>query len=124
MMVLFVAGAPPLVRFFSSGFGETVGATQQLAEILLRLASLYTLADATQLVYAGSLRGAGDTAWVMRFSIAVHWTLALVSIILVRVVSANPILVWCVFIGMIITLGVAMYLRFRSGAWRKIKLIE
>jgi MATE family multidrug resistance protein len=91
---------------------------------LLRLASLYTLADAMQLVYAGSLRGAGDTAWVMRFSIMVHWTLAALSLLLVKVVVADPVLVWCVFIGMIITLGCAMYLRFRGGAWRKIRLIE
>ncbi len=124
MMALFIGAAPSLVALFSSGFGETAGPAARLAVILLRLASLYTLADATQIVFAGALRGAGDTKWVMRFSIAVHWTMAAAAVVLIRVVAADPVAVWIMFIGMILILGIAMYLRFRAGVWRTIRLIE
>ena len=48
----------------------------------------------------------------------------LTAIVLIRVVEVNPIVVWCVFIATIITLSFAMVLRFRTGKWRNIKLID
>lgn len=123
MMVLFLAGAERLAHVFSSGF-DTTGVVLQLSSTLLRLAALYTLADATQLVFTGALRGAGDTQWVMRVSIGLHWLLAVSALVLIRVVHAAPVLVWCVFIGLIVSLGITMYVRFRRGAWKEIKLIE
>ncbi len=124
MMVLFLAAAGPLVSLFSSGFADGSGEVFGLAIVILRLASLYTVADAVQLIFAGALRGAGDTAWIMRFSVAAHWVLAAVSFALVRFLKAPPVLVWCVFILMIIVLGAAYFFRFRGGKWRKIRLIE
>ena len=124
MMVLFIAGARPLVTMFSSGFADDTGELTRLAIILLRLASLYTLADSVNLIFAGALRGAGDTVWIMRISVAMHWILAVASFVLIRVVEAPPVAVWCVFITMIIVLGASMFARFRAGKWRNIRLIE
>ena len=76
MMVLFVVGAPALVRVFAHGFTAADEAILPLAETLLRLAAVYTLADATQVVFAGALRGAGDTTWVMIISGILHWLMA------------------------------------------------
>ena len=124
MMVLFLAATRPLVLMFSAGFADGSGEVYGLAIVMLRLASLYTVADAVQLIFAGALRGAGDTAWIMRFSVIAHWILAAVSFVLVRFLKAPPVLVWCVFILMIIVLGVSYLLRFRGGKWRNIRLIE
>jgi multidrug resistance protein, MATE family len=124
MMVLFLTATRPLVLLFSSGFADGSGEVYGLAIIILRLASLYTVADAVQLIFAGALRGAGDTGWIMRYSVVAHWILAAVSFVLVRFVKASPVLVWCVFILMIVVLGVSYFLRFRGGKWRKIRLIE
>lgn len=122
MMVLFIAGAGPLVRVFSSGFSASADVVK-MARIFLRLVSLYTVADATNIIFAGSLRGAGDTKWVMRISVIVHWTLALTALLFVRVAHIQPIAVWSLFIGMILILGFSMLFRFRSGKWKSIKLI-
>ena len=121
-MVLFIAGAGPLVRVFSSGFSASADVVK-MARIFLRLVSLYTVADATNIIFAGSLRGAGDTKWVMRISVIVHWTLALTALLFVRVAHIQPIAVWSLFIGMILILGFSMLFRFRSGKWKSIKLI-
>ena len=124
MVVLFVAGAPALVKVFAGGFTAEESAILPLAVRLLRLAALYTLADATQIVYAGALRGAGDTTWVMIVSGALHWVMAAASFLLIRVLVLTPIAVWLFFIGFIMSLGVSMFIRHRRGAWQRIRLVE
>ena len=44
--------------------------------------ALYTLADATQLVFGGAQRGAGDTTWVMIISSVLHWAMAITGFML------------------------------------------
>lgn len=122
MMLLFFFGARSLVGLFSAGFADT-GEVSALAITMLRLAGLYTMADSTQLVFAGALRGAGDTRWVMRASAILHWLFATIAVVLIRVVRTPPVLVWLFFIGFVISMGVTMFLRFRSGKWREFRLI-
>ena len=124
MVILFVAGAPLLVQAFSRGFTSGDAAILPLARTLLRLAALYTLADATQVVFAGALRGAGDTTWIMIVSGILHWAMAIAAFILIRLIVVPPIAVWLFFIGFVMSLGLATFLRHRGGAWQRIRLIE
>ena len=123
MMVLFFIAARPLVALFASGFEDT-GAVSELARTMLRLVGLYVVADSTQLVFAGALRGSGDTAWVMRASALLHWIFAAVVVVLIGVVGAPPLVVWGFFIAFVLTLSLAMFLRFRSGKWTKFRIID
>ncbi len=124
MMTLFIVLAPVLVKIFSGGMNNVdLKNIMPMAETMLRLASLYTLADATQLVFAGALRGAGDTNWVMRFSVTLHWIMAITAVILIKVIKADPVSVWGMFIVFIVILGSTMFVRFRLGAWKKIQMI-
>ena len=124
MVILFLAGAPLLVQVFSRGFTSGDAAILPLAQTLLRLASLYTLADATQLVFSGALRGAGDTTWVMIVSGIMHWMMAIAAFILIRILVVPPVVVWLFFIGFVISLGVVTFLRHRGGAWQRLRLVE
>jgi len=123
MMVIFFTAAPQLVTVFSAGFGDPA-AVSSLASTMIRLAGLYTVADSTQLVFAGALRGAGDTNWVMRASVILHWIFATIAIVLIRVITAPPVLVWIFFIVFVLSLGVTMVLRFRGGVWKTKSVIE
>lgn len=124
MVVAFVAGAPLLVKLFSGGFTAGDEAILPLAQKLLRLAALYTLADATQVVFSGALRGAGDTKWVMIISGALHWVMAVGAFVFIRILVLPLVAVWLFFIGFVVSLGIAMYLRHRHGAWQNIRLVE
>ena len=124
MMALFVAGAPALVRVFAHGFTSADAAILPLAATLLRLAAVYTLADATQVVFAGALRGAGDTTWVMVISGILHWLMALGTFVFIRVLALPPVTVWLFYIGFVVSLGVSMWLRHRFGGWERIRLVE
>jgi len=124
MVLLFLLGAPLLTRVFISGSGAEAEAIAALATTMLRLAAVYIMADASQIVFAGALRGAGDTRWVMMISVVLHWIFTIIAVILMKVVQADPVTVWLAFIIFIVILGGAMFLRFRSGRWTSIKLIQ
>ena len=124
MACLFLFANRPLVSIFASSFAGDTGHIVSLARTMLRLAAIYTLADSAQLVFAGALRGAGDTNWVMRISVTLHWIFTTFAILLIRVFRVNPVTVWIAFIGFVVILGLAIYTRFRGGRWRQIRLIE
>lgn len=124
MMALFVFGAPVLVRVFAGGMGPEDAPLLALAESMVRLAAVYTLADITQLVFSGALRGAGDTRAVMIISVVTHWLAAAGAFVLIRMVGLPPLGMWLFFIGFVIVLGATIFLRYRSGAWRALSVID
>jgi MATE family multidrug resistance protein len=124
MVLLFVLATRALVLAFVPGPVEPADPMVSLAVRLLRLAAIYTLADSAQLVFAGALRGAGDTKWVMRTSIALTWVFSGTAIVLIRVFRVSPANVWLCFIGFVVVLGAAMFARFRTGKWQEIRLIQ
>lgn len=124
MMIVFVVGAPVLVRVFTGAVPGDGGSLVKLAVTMIRLAAIYTVADITQLVFAGALRGAGDTKAVMYISVGIHWLMGVASIVLNRVLRLDPLVVWVFFIGFVLTLGIAMVIRFRSGRWREFSVID
>jgi MATE family multidrug resistance protein len=117
-------GAPGLVRVFSQGFGAGDQSILPLAQTLLRLAALYTLADATAVVFSGALRGAGDTKWVLIISSTLHWIMAIGAFVFIRVLVIPPVGVWLFFICFVMSMSAAMFLRHRHGAWERIHLVE
>lgn len=121
MIVMFLFMTDRLVGVFAGEGMKTE--TISLAATLLKLAAIYVLGDSLMLVLGGALRGAGDTRWVMWTSVALHWTMAVAAILLIKVFHAPPAIAWTAFIAMICLIAAAFSLRFRAGAWRKIKVV-
>ncbi len=124
LMTLFLTIPRSLVGIFAPPGSEEYAHVVSLAVTLLRLAAIYTLSDATFLVFGGALRGAGDTAWAMRASVSIHWAMAVLVFAVVKVWHGGPVLAWLVFILAISTMGVSFGLRFRYGAWKQIRMVE
>ncbi|CAD7838393.1 Multidrug and toxin extrusion (MATE) family efflux pump YdhE/NorM, homolog [Olavius algarvensis spirochete endosymbiont] len=123
MMLIFIFGAKLLVGVFTSGLEGGKTDVAPLAVTMLRLAALYTLGDATQLIYAGALRGAGDTKFVMWISVGTHWVFAAIAWFSIKVLHISVIVVWVFFICFVLILGIGMLLRYRLGNWRKMSLV-
>jgi MATE family multidrug resistance protein len=95
-----------------------------LAVFMVRLVALYVMADAIGIVFGGALRGAGDTFRTMLLSVSGHWVLALAGLLLVRVFHAPPRVTWVVVVVLVMSLGVVLYLRYRTGHWRRIRVVD
>ncbi len=124
MVIIFLTLTGVLVNVFASGFSANAEGITRQATVLIRLAAIYLLADSAQLVFSGALRGAGDTAWVMRVSAGLHWIFSALAVVLIRIVKVTPVVAWGSFIFFILLMGLAMFLRFRSGRWQEIRMIE
>ncbi|MBN1647254.1 MAG: MATE family efflux transporter [Spirochaetales bacterium] len=125
MIILFISIPGRLADMYAGSFSpEEYEVIIPLARMMLRLAAIYILADATQLVFAGALRGAGDTKWVMRTSGILHYIMASLAVVLIKVLKIRPEQVWIMFILFVISLGISMFLRFRFGKWKKIMMIQ
>jgi hypothetical protein len=69
-------------------------AVRPLAVFMVRLVAIYVMADAVGIVFGGALRGAGDTFKTMLLTVSGH------------------------------AVGASLYLRYRAGRWRRIRVLE
>jgi len=123
MIVLFVIFPKPLVAMFLPD-PENAKALSNLAEYMISLVACYVIADGFSLVYSGALRGSGDTFWTMIISVVLHWIFTLEAILMVSVFNLPPKITWAIFVLTVPLISIAFYLRYRSGKWRKIKVVE
>ncbi len=126
VFVLFVAAPELLARPFLPRLTADAGGAGVLQQsvFMIRLASLYLLSDALMLVFGGALRGAGDTRWAMRTSVACHWFLAAASWVLIRRLQVSPQAAWVVFVALVSLMGMLFFARFRGGRWKALRVIE
>ncbi len=107
---------------------EEPGKSGQLVAIgtsMLVVAAAWQLFDAVNMTFAETLRAAGDTAWIAGARIIVAWLIFTPSAFaVVHLTDAGAVGAMICLVGYFAILSTALALRFRSGAWKKIELIE
>jgi MATE family multidrug resistance protein len=101
--------------------GEEV---ERMAALLLQFVAAYNLLDATQMIFVGALKGAGDTRFLLRVSLLLSALLAAFSYLSVEVWTLNVFGCWTLVVCWC-WLAAAIYLvRFLQGKWRRMRVIE
>lgn len=125
LVALAYLAAPGLVL---SAFARDPASAAELLVVgrrMLLLSAAWQLADAAASVLTEALRAAGDTAFTMWARIALAWALfAPGSFIAVRVLGAGDAAAVAALVAYLFALALVLFLRFRSGAWRRIRLVE
>jgi MATE family multidrug resistance protein len=97
----------------------------KLGTTLLAISALWQVFDATGMTMSETLRAAGDTAWTAGARIVLAWVVfAPASYVVVRYMHGGAVGAMVCLVGYLALLALALALRFRSGAWRRIELIE
>jgi multidrug resistance protein, MATE family len=119
--------APSLFLF---GFFPDADLTEQeqsvkhLAAVLLRFVAAYNLLDATLMVFAGAIKGAGDTPFILRVSLILAALLTSASWLAVEVFELSVVGCW-VLVTLWVWIGAFVYARrFLQGKWRSMRVIE
>jgi MATE family multidrug resistance protein len=110
-----------LLSLFDSGDPELVS----IGVSMLVISALWQVFDAIGLTLSETLRAAGDTAWTAMMRLVLAWLVFMpLSYLVVGVLDGGPIgAMVCLVIYLALLAGALSY-RFRSGAWRRIELIE
>ncbi len=114
----FLLFSESLVRIFSSdtavvGFGRNI----------IVMAAFFQVFDGIGMIASGSLRGAGDTRWPMVAMILCSWLLFIPLMYLFGGVLGGGVTgAWIGGTIYISTLGAALFVRFKGGAWKGMKI--
>lgn len=91
----------------------------------LKFVALYSIFDAMNFIFADAIKGAGDTRFVMRTSVILSWTIMVIpSYLVAQVFHLNIYIVWACATAYICMLGIVFLLRFRTGKWKTMRVIE
>jgi len=122
---LVYLAAPDLVL---AAFARDPASAHELLEVgrrMLLLSVGWQLFDAAATVLAESLRAAGDTAFTLFARLAIAWAVfAPGSWVSVRVLGGGDVAAVAWLVAYLALLALVLLLRFRSGAWRHILLVE
>jgi len=118
----------------------------QTAQGLLGFVAIYVLLDATQLILAGALRGAGDTWFVLLAGLSVSLVMLGIGIVWepnwqpdlwgdgAVVTTSEPISMsdsvattlqwwWMILTAWVISLAAAMTARYAQGSWKRMRMV-
>jgi MATE family multidrug resistance protein len=102
--------------------GEAIVAT---GRAMLAISALWQVFDATGMTFSETLRAAGDTAWTAGARVVLAWAVfvPLAYVVVERWNGGATGAMGCL-VAYLALLGIVLALRFRSGAWRRIDLVE
>lgn len=130
-MAFMAATYLALPRYYFMLFSERDGGGFALDEMLaigrwlLMLMAAWGLLDTINLVLSGALKGAGDTRFVMWYSVLMAWGLFVPGTWLIIYVWNGGILAaWGFLAFTIMLISGGFYRRFAKGRWKQIRLLE
>ena len=86
---------------------------------MLRIATFYIFVEVLLVIYAGALRGAGDTLWVMFACAIMNWCVAGALYLVAYVFGLPAHLAWIAVVAVYSTAPVLFWLRWKNGKWRR-----
>jgi MATE family multidrug resistance protein len=116
--VVFLLFADELAGIFS-----TEPDVLRFSSRILLLAAVFQIFDGVQMISSGSLRGAGDTRWPMIVAVLYTWFLFIpLAYVFGDILGGGVVGAWVGATIYIILLGATLLLRYRSGAWKTMKI--
>jgi multidrug resistance protein, MATE family len=127
MSLLYVFAPGLFLHGFAANAGESAveaAAIYAMAVTLLKFVAAYNLLDATFMVFVAAIKGAGDTVFVLRVSLALALLLGALSYLSVEVWQLGVYGCWALITGWVWIAAFTFFLRFRQGKWRSMRVIE
>ncbi|MDR1474794.1 MAG: MATE family efflux transporter [Endomicrobium sp.] len=112
----------PFAVGVQADFMETV---KPITKSLLIILSIFFVFDTGSVIFSSVLRGAGDTAYVMKIFISFSIFLEVIPAYLNVVVFKNSITTtWACFIVYVVALCFAFLYKYKTNKWKKMRVIE
>ena len=123
--VLFLTYPYQIMRLFPLTGIADVHSVYKLAEGMLHYILAFILLDGLLILYSGAIKGAGDTRFCMLVITGMGWVLfAIPCYIAVKFFDAGQWTLFQILFGYVCAGAMVLFLRYRSGKWEKMKVIE
>ncbi|HMP71871.1 MAG TPA: MATE family efflux transporter [Kiritimatiellia bacterium] len=125
--VLFVVFPSQMYSWFLSrdGSGFQLEELVGIGRWLLLMMAIWGALDVGNLVLAGALKGAGDTRFVMIYSVVAAWGIMVPGSLMIAVwLDLGILWIWGWVMVYIMLLAIGFIWRFKVGRWKEIKVIE
>ena len=77
------------------------------------------------MAFTAALKGAGDTRYIMYLNVSMGWILMIIpAYIALTYFNASIYILWSFICVYIIVSSIVFYMRFRSGKWKSMRVIE
>ena len=114
--------AHEILDIFDGAANGDVAAFHALGMNLLALMAAWMLFDAADVIIGGALKGAGDTKFVMTWALVCAFLVWLPLVFLVRHFRNTMPALWSTMIVYVIVVFAGSVVRWRRGAWRRLRL--
>lgn len=114
----------PLLWLFAPDNLASAAEFHRLGGVLLMFMAAWMLFDAADIVYAGALKGAGDSRFVMWWMLLCAFVFWLPLVFLVRSIHNTMPALWGTMVFYVILICIGSARRWHRGSWKKITLIE
>jgi MATE family multidrug resistance protein len=122
---LYVTAPHLLVSLFESGRDAAqFAAVAEMVPRLLLCVAIYSLADSVNVTFAFALRGAGDTRFVSLLTFTLAWPVMVIPTFVVVSLDGSLYWAWAFATAYIVAMAACFTLRFRSGKWKSMRVIE
>lgn len=124
ILLLFVFIPEQLAMVFQpDGNNGDFNEALPMARNMIRIASLYVLAEAMTVALIGALRGAGDTRWTMVATVTLHWTFVPFLAILFYVLDVSAVVGWLALVVAFLIFCAFLLRRYMGGKWKEIRVV-
>jgi MATE family multidrug resistance protein len=92
---------------------------------LLYFVAMYSVFDALAVIFGNAIRGAGDTRFSLIYTFLCGWFLMVIPSLLAVKYASQPLWAcWWAVTANIAVLGIGLGIRFRTGKWKSMTVIE
>ena len=125
IFILFVFFSEPLIRVFAPAeYSQLFESSVGLSITMLRYASIYVLCEAFFMAVVGTLRGAGDTVWIMVSSVIIHYFFVFSAWLILFKLKLSAETAWLAIVIIFVSMCVLFFIRFKQGKWKNINMLE
>jgi multidrug resistance protein, MATE family len=103
---------------------ESFAAVAKIVPTLMACVAAYSVVDAVNVTFSFALRGAGDTRFVSLLTFALAWPIMVVPTFVVVRAGGSIYAAWLFATAYIMAMAVCFFLRFRTGKWKNMRVIE
>jgi MATE family multidrug resistance protein len=123
--VLIFLFSTQLISPFLSSIQTSLEDLMSMSVNLLMMLVIYIIFDGCQIPFQFAIKGAGDTAFVMKVVISLSIICVIIpTYLVVNVFKMGVYTAWLVTMSYSLALSAIFYFRYKSGKWKKMRVID